>query len=82
VDANGAQDRSQPYQTQAQGMLFVSRKYKSTTLLISLPLFLSGSLGVFIRYVEGFFASNFLIFILWWEVEKEFGIELVGELVV
>jgi hypothetical protein len=41
VDANGAQDRSQPYQTQAQGMLFVSRKYKSTTLLISLSLSLS-----------------------------------------
>ncbi len=38
VDANGAQDRYQPYQTQAQGMLFVSRKYKSTTLLISLSL--------------------------------------------
>jgi len=41
LDANGAQDRSQPYQTQARGMLFVSRKYKSTTLLISLSLSLS-----------------------------------------
>jgi hypothetical protein len=41
VDANGAQDRSQPYQTQAQGMLFVSRKYKSTALLTSLSLSLS-----------------------------------------
>jgi len=38
VDANGTQDRSQPYQTQAQGMLFVSHKYNSTTLLISLSL--------------------------------------------
>jgi hypothetical protein len=44
VDANGAQDRSEPDQTQAQGMLFVSRKYKSTTLLISLSLSLSRSL--------------------------------------
>jgi len=41
VKANGAQDRSQPYQTQAQGMLFVSGKYKSTALLISLSVSLS-----------------------------------------
>lgn len=39
------------------------QEYYSVDLSASVSL--CGSLGVFIRYVEGFFASNFLIFILW-----------------
>jgi hypothetical protein len=39
------------------------QEYYSVDLSASVSL--CGSLGVFIRYVEGFFASDFLIFILW-----------------